>query len=306
MALMKKEPEHDSIIPPGRTVEQIDALNAYVCNPLDINSGQLVDLQTLAAATIEVLGAFHLVQRGRKRLIKDGRTTSYSMIYVPLRGLIEWRSGDRLWTVGPGQVIVCGGDQPHGAVSLEDDFEVISIHAHIGLAGAVPDRAVFKEMVHELPGAGQFWHEKLDAVVSLWRVPAFAEVVGNIIRLLLIDLVVHGADMLPHQRASDPRVEDAMKLIRQHVGNPRVLHEVCRATRLSPSRLRYLFNRELKSSPKAYHQNIRLHAVLRLLNRRGLSLKEIASQLGYSNQQHLEKDFKREFGVAPGKFRESL
>jgi AraC-like DNA-binding protein len=303
---MKQEPEYDSIIPPGRTVEQIDALNAKVYNPLDIGPGRVVELRDLAAATVEVLGAFHLVQRGRKRLIKDGRTTSYSMIYLPLRGLIEWRSGARSWTVGPGQAIVIGRDQPQGAVSLEDEFEVISIHAHIGLAGGVPDRAVFKEMVHDLPGTGQFWHEKLDTAVTLWREPAFAEVVSNIIRLLLIDLVAHGAEMLPHQRATDPRIKKAMDIIQKHLDNPQVLYEVCRITKLSQSRLRYLFNRELNISPKAYHQNTRLRAVLRLLRQPDLSLKEIAAQLGYSNQQHLEKDFKRDFGVAPGRYRERM
>lgn len=293
-------------IPPRRSLERVDARNTLVGNPLDLKPDRVSGLHDLAAAHVEVLGARHFLQTGMPCLIRDGRIVPHSMIYMPLRGRIEWRSGKRTWRVGPGQVILSAADQPQGAVCLEDEFEVVSIHAHIQLPGAPPDRTLFKDMVHDLSHAGDHWARQLDAVATFSPEPGFAPLCGNIVRTLLVDLALRGARMLPRRRVADPRVELAMEVIHNHLADPQVLQKVMDATQLSSSRLRFLFSRELDMSPKTFHQQVRLREAKRLLSLRAISIKEIATRLGYANQQHLEKDFKKAFGIPPGSFRKTL
>ena len=273
-------------------------------NPLGLGPERMRVLRDVARTNIEVLNATHWVQHDRD-LIRIGRKQPFTFIYLPLRGRIEWRSGPRKWTVEPGQVIFAGANQPQGAVNLGKQIEVISIHSHIRVAAAIPDQPLFRDMVQPLPHA-KFWHEKMDAMVTLHPTPAFGPAVDELLRHLLFDLVLHGAKLLPYRRAIDPRIEQAMEAIRTHVADPSVLRRACRAASLSDSRLRVLFGRELGISPKKYHGNMRLREAVKLLSDPAWSLKEIASRLGYANQQHFDKDFKRSFHMAPGRYREAL
>jgi len=303
--LRMNNPAHNRI-PPRRKTEQVDGWSSMIANSLDLKPDQVVELHDLAKAHVEVLGARHFVQTGITCLIGEGRVLPHSMIYLPLRGRIEWRGGENTWPVRPGQIILCAADQPHGAVSLDKEFEVVSVHAHIQLPGAPPDRPLFKKTVHNLNASGDYWMRKLDAVATLAPDPGFSILCGNIVRMLLIDLALNGAKMPIQSRVSDPRVELAMEVIENNLADPEVLQKVLDATGLSPSRLRYLFSRELNLSPKAYHQTVRLREVKRLLSLRAITIKEVAARVGYANQQHLEKDFKKSFGVPPGSFRKTL
>ncbi len=277
-----------------------------VTNPLDLSPAQMETLHDLAGAGIDAYFGAHLIHKQTRQLIRRKSGTPHTLIYVPLRGAVEWRSGGRSWTVRPGQVVICGAMQPQEADSLEDYLEVISLHTHIRLAGMTPDQPLFCEMAHTLPGDVGFWHEKLDAITTLCDNRHFAEMTANIIRLLLVELALRGAALVPHRRVTDPRVWRVMELLHEQVGNPRVLHEACRAAKVSASHLRLLFRRHLGVSPSVYNQDLRIREVLRLISESRLSIKEIAANLGYTDQQHLEKDFKKRFGVAPGKYRQSL
>jgi len=297
---------YDTNVPARRSEVAWDDLSLRIYNPLNLSSATVSVLHDLADARISSFNAVHLVQEQTPCLIRRRQGTPYTLIYVPLRGAVEWRSGEKSWTARPGQLIVSGARQPQEALSLEDSFEVISIHVHIQLPGTMPDHSLFTEMVHDLPGSCEFWHKKLDLVTTFYQESAFAEMTANILRMLLVELVLNGAELTPYPRVTDSRVKQAMELIRRQVGNRDVLSEASRITQTSGSHLRLLFRRQLGISPKAYHQDVRRYEVVRLLNRPELSIKEVAAQCGYANQQHLESDFKKKYGVAPGKFRKAL
>ncbi len=285
-----------------RQKQQLNETTWAAVNPLELDAGSVAQLHDLVQAKIDIISAFHYIQEGMTQLIRPNRVMSHSMIYMPVSGRIEWRSGERCWTVEPGQVILAGAGQSVEAVCLSRHFEVISVHAHIRLPLSAPDQPLFEDMVQDL-AYPEFWRHDLETVVSLVSNPAFESVVPEFIRRLLMELVIQGVELTPHRRQIDPRVDKAMELIRKHVASPQVLANVCREMKISDSRLRALFRRDLGFPPKTYHRQTRVREAMRLLGQSDLSLKEIAAQLGYSNPQHLEKDFKRDFGLAPGKCR---
>ncbi len=176
-----------------RTLEKVNEYSVRVRNPLDLASEQVAQLEDLADAPVDVLSAEHFVQEGKRCLIDRKGGQPHTMIYLPLRGAIEWRSGDRSWTVRPGQAVIVGDRQPQYADSLEEIFEVISIHLHIRLAAALPDQPLFKQMVQAVPYS-KFWHQKLDAAVTLHLRRPRNRTLNDCVRHLLMDLVLFGAE----------------------------------------------------------------------------------------------------------------
>jgi AraC-like DNA-binding protein len=61
------------------------------------------------------------------------------------------------------------------------------------------------------------------------------------------------------------------------------------------------FRRLTGVSPRAYRVHVRLLEARRRLSR-GYKLSEIALELGFADQSHFGRHFKRAFGLTPGEF----
>jgi hypothetical protein len=55
-------------------------------------------------------------------------------------------------------------------------------------------------------------------------------------------------------------------------------------------------------TPGAYLRQLRVQKSRRLLGPGGLSLAELAAQLGFADQSHFTREFRRVFGITPGRF----
>ncbi|MFH1500197.1 MAG: helix-turn-helix domain-containing protein [Verrucomicrobiota bacterium] len=73
---------------------------------------------------------------------------------------------------------------------------------------------------------------------------------------------------------------------------------------LGRSRLNALFTRAAGLSPRRYYERRRLEACERLLANTGLSLKEIAMDLGFGSESHFSHWFRSRKGTTPSAFRQ--
>ena len=101
----------------------------------------------------------------------------------------------------------------------------------------------------------------------------------------------------------DYRVGRAINFINANLDGQVVLSEVARSLNLSCSRLRQIFKNELGVSPKRYLRLRRMEEARVLLEETILSVKEITAKVGISDESHFVRDFSKEYGIPPGRYR---
>ena len=95
----------------------------------------------------------------------------------------------------------------------------------------------------------------------------------------------------------------AREHMRSRLASELPLDELAAVARLSKFRLVKLFRDRLGCAPHQYHVYMRV-ARARSLLARGVPCGQVAYQLGFSDQSHLNRWFVRLFGISPGAYRQ--
>jgi len=91
------------------------------------------------------------------------------------------------------------------------------------------------------------------------------------------------------------------RFLDEHYAERVSLHELARWTRLSACHLNRSFRRKIGMPPHEYQLQVRILKAKSFL-RLGRSISETASLVGFVDQSHFTRHFKRSVGVTPGKF----
>jgi len=91
--------------------------------------------------------------------------------------------------------------------------------------------------------------------------------------------------------------------MRDHLAEPVALADLARIASLSPAYLIRSFKRATGRTPMEELRHLRLEAARDILVTTALPLKAVASRVGISDEQHLSKMFRRQFGAPPGSYR---
>jgi transcriptional regulator GlxA family with amidase domain len=102
----------------------------------------------------------------------------------------------------------------------------------------------------------------------------------------------------------DARVRAAIKVMDDLVGEELSIRSLARSMNLSPVRLRQLFKKDMGRSPMQYLKCLRLKRAANLLQSSFLSIEEIIFQTGTRDASNFVRDFKRQYGVTPTRFRD--
>jgi YesN/AraC family two-component response regulator len=104
----------------------------------------------------------------------------------------------------------------------------------------------------------------------------------------------------------DLRVEKVVTRMKEEFRRDPSLVEMAQVVNLSPSRLRYLFKKEIGVAPAHYLRAFRLEQAKELLETTFLSVKEIIRSIGVNDQSHFIREFKKTYGMTPAQYRMSL
>jgi len=106
--------------------------------------------------------------------------------------------------------------------------------------------------------------------------------------------------------AAQPRaVAQALQFIHANYTSDLSLNEIAKAVNLSPFHVARLFKQSVGVSPHQYLIQLRVNSARSLLSAGSgeHSLAELASAVGFADQSHLTRHFKRIVGVTPRQFR---
>jgi AraC family transcriptional regulator len=101
------------------------------------------------------------------------------------------------------------------------------------------------------------------------------------------------------------QLQQAIAYIRAHLERDLSLDEIARVINISPSYFANLFKDATGISPYQYVIQQRVEKAKSLLLKTDLTIADIALQVGFCNQSHLTRRFKRLTGETPKKFRRS-
>ncbi|WP_374089158.1 helix-turn-helix transcriptional regulator [Methylomicrobium lacus] len=99
----------------------------------------------------------------------------------------------------------------------------------------------------------------------------------------------------------DKRIEQALELLHERIGETVPLAEIADATCLSPDRFRHLFIEQTGMRYRPYVLWLRIEVALTTFAS-GKNLTEASHAGGFADSAHFSRTFKRMFGIAPSSF----
>lgn len=104
---------------------------------------------------------------------------------------------------------------------------------------------------------------------------------------------------------SNPRqkVASSIEMMRSHLDRPLRMSRLAAMCNISPAHFIELFKEQIGYSPKDYLTRLKMHRACQLLAGTSLSIKEIALQVGYEDQLHFSRVFRKVNALSPTELR---
>jgi AraC-like DNA-binding protein len=106
------------------------------------------------------------------------------------------------------------------------------------------------------------------------------------------------------KKGADNIIERSINIMKQHLHTQLTLADLARETQLSASYLSALFKEKTRYSPIQLFTSLKIQKASQLLKESKLSIKQIAQDMGYTDQYTFSRSFKLVMGASPKQFRE--
>jgi len=108
------------------------------------------------------------------------------------------------------------------------------------------------------------------------------------------------------KRSENRQVQQCISLMKENLHRNFTLSELAASVNLSIPHFSALFKEKTRYSPLHLFTSLKMQKACQLLRDSGHNIKEIAAQLGYYDQYHFSRVFKKIMGVSPKGFRKDL
>lgn len=122
----------------------------------------------------------------------------------------------------------------------------------------------------------------------------------NLLSVHLLRTYTFGSQPLKSpQRLTQHQIQQAIDYLHAHLAQDISLDLLAQSVNLSPSHLRRLFKQATGLAPHQYLLKLRVNRAKELLLTGSFSVGEVAAEVGFADQSHLHRHFKRVFGITP-------
>lgn len=245
-------------------------------------------------------------------------------LFTILEGTMQFHIGKQIFTVHAGDAFYINRQSMHNAVPLDNvNCRFICLTAHPRLL--TDNRDVQNRLVHAF-----FVHTGRSALHMLHDTPAAREIKRLLTSMLEIEhsgspasrlrlvarlheifAVLYEAfppreDTAFNSRRSDAESQRSMiTYITEHYAKKISLPAIAAAGHVSRTKCFQLFHAYVGLSPMEYLNRYRLEVSRRLLTRTSDSILTISSTVGFASQSYYTKQFSREYGITPKKYRDT-
>jgi LacI family transcriptional regulator len=202
--------------------------------------------------------------------------------------------------------VFCANDDRAASITDVSRLLGISIPNDISIIGADNDEIICDVINPPLSSvrilADQAGYEAAALLGKLIRGEAKSE--GQRLPAPAADVIARqSTDLL---LVKNPKVKKALHYITDRINEPIRVEEVVRYSGLSHRSLNDFFHAELGTSISGYITKVRIDHISRLLIDTDLQIQEIALAVGYEDDRHFSRYFKRSTGTTPLAFRRRL
>lgn len=142
-----------------------------------------------------------------------------------------------------------------------------------------------------------------DWVAGLDAADPLAPQLAKVLVMAIVQSPVIEGEPTARRETSVDRLRPALDRLRRDPAHPATLEEAARLCHLSPAYFSRQFKRTLGMAYGDYVRTHRLHLAARRLLTSGVTVAELAYDLGFSTPSHFSAVFGRRFGVSPRAYR---
>ena len=234
---------------------------------------------------------FHYVISGTGTLIAENskkESISYSI-----------KSGQG-FMIFPNQICtyIADAQQPWEYVWIE--FDGLRAKETVELSGLCVNSPVYKAKYKDV---AQTMKDEMLYIINYKDDSPF-HLIGHL--YLFIDSFVKSSAITQISKSNNLRdfyIKEALSFIEQNFQNDITVEEIAACCGLNRSYFGKIFHEVLGKSPQEFLISYRMTKATELLKLTSLSIAEVGSAVGYSNQLHFSRAFKKIYGISPRQWR---
>jgi AraC family transcriptional regulator of arabinose operon len=119
-------------------------------------------------------------------------------------------------------------------------------------------------------------------------------------------LLISQSEGLSKKPVRDPRIQEVLHLLHNHMKEPHSIDQLARHVSLSASRLAHLFKAEVGDSILHTLLKLRLHRATQLLELSERLISEIAEDVGFLDPFYFTKQFQAHYRMSPSQYRKKM
>lgn len=234
---------------------------------------------------------FHYVISGTGILNADdskGMTKTYSV-----------KSGQGFF-IFPGQITTYIADKNLPWEYIWIEFDGLRVRESLALTDLSSDNPLYHSRSKELRG---LMLSEMCYIIDHAEESPF-HLIGHL--YLFFDYFIRSAKserLISSSRMSDYYIKEAINYIEQNFQNNITIEDIAKVCGINRSYFGKIFRRSTGRSPQEFLMNYRMIKAAELLKLTSLSIADIGSAVGYENQLHFSRAFKKKYGVPPREWR---
>lgn len=224
----------------------------------------------------------------------------YAFIYI-LSGERNYRNNNSVQLIGPGDFLIINPNEKHSCEPIgEQEFEFYELNVRAdfisNFTGQILEITFNNSVIHEETIVNEFL-----GFIEIFRKEKIDSVIEDCLCYFINTLIQEYSYDTMQETEKIQYVQGVCEYIDLHFSEDILLDTLAKCTDISKYHLLRTFVKEKGMTPHEYLDNVRVQNA-RIMLEQGISSMETAVAVGYYDQSHFSKVFKKYTGLTPRQY----